>query len=110
MRKYQFVILILVLSHLNCSSDPNQEQKRPVSPPETTLILKPSENNPRNSEGDFVELKDGRLMCVYSRFYGDSRSDFGSSSLARSEEHTSELQSRENLVCRLLLDKNKQNG
>src|SRR5690606_39289517 len=28
-------------------------------------------------------------------------------SLARSEEHTSELQSRENLVCRLLLEKKK---
>src|SRR5690606_39851500 len=27
----------------------------------------------------------------------------------RSEEHTSELQSRENLVCRLLLEKKKQN-
>src|SRR5690606_40721311 len=27
------------------------------------------------------------------------------STIARSEEHTSELQSRENLVCRLLLDK-----
>src|SRR5690606_41893379 len=27
---------------------------------------------------------------------------------ARSEEHTSELQSRENLVCRLLLEKTKQ--
>src|SRR5690606_41502772 len=27
----------------------------------------------------------------------------------RSEEHTSELQSRENLVCRLLLEKNKTN-
>src|SRR5690606_41426006 len=27
---------------------------------------------------------------------------------ARSEEHTSELQSRENLVCRLLLEKNNQ--
>src|SRR5690606_41032770 len=27
--------------------------------------------------------------------------------LARSEEHTSELQSREKLVCRLLLEKNK---
>src|SRR5690606_41587460 len=26
---------------------------------------------------------------------------------ARSEEHTSELQSRENLVCRLLLEKNR---
>src|SRR5690606_41800677 len=29
--------------------------------------------------------------------------------LARSEEHTSELQSRENLVCRLLLEKKKKN-
>src|SRR5690606_39672217 len=28
---------------------------------------------------------------------------------SRSEEHTSELQSRENLVCRLLLEKKKQN-
>src|SRR5436309_11105814 len=29
---------------------------------------------------------------------------------ARSEEHTSELQSRENLVCRLLLEKKKTNS
>src|SRR5215475_14687067 len=28
----------------------------------------------------------------------------------RSEEHTSELQSRENLVCRLLLEKKKKSG
>src|SRR5690606_39826044 len=31
------------------------------------------------------------------------------SAILRSEEHTSELQSRENLVCRLLLEKKKQN-
>src|SRR2546430_4405475 len=30
--------------------------------------------------------------------------------LARSEEHTSELQSQSNLVCRLLLEKKKRNG
>src|SRR5690606_41042563 len=30
--------------------------------------------------------------------------------LSRSEEHTSELQSRENLVCRLLLEKKKQHN
>src|SRR3954467_6150605 len=29
---------------------------------------------------------------------------------ARSEEHTSELQSHDNLVCRLLLEKNKENS
>src|SRR5690606_40334565 len=32
----------------------------------------------------------------------------GSPRTSRSEEHTSELQSRENLVCRLLLEKKKQ--
>src|SRR5690606_40825678 len=31
----------------------------------------------------------------------------GRTAKGRSEEHTSELQSRENLVCRLLLEKNK---
>src|SRR5690606_41942431 len=36
------------------------------------------------------------------------RSPTPRSSCPRSEEHTSELQSRENLVCRLLLEKKKQ--
>src|SRR5207247_8839399 len=35
---------------------------------------------------------------------------FGSSSWRRSEEHTSELQSRVDLVCRLLLEKKKKNN
>src|SRR5690606_41532321 len=39
--------------------------------------------------------------------YGGTRSS--SAGGARSEEHTSELQSRENLVCRLLLEKKKTN-
>src|SRR5690242_20894797 len=34
-------------------------------------------------------------------------SDFGCERLKRSEEHTSELQSHVNLVCRLLLEKKK---
>src|SRR6266511_4624965 len=34
----------------------------------------------------------------------------GASPRGRSEEHTSELQSRENLVCRLLLEKKKKNN
>src|SRR5690606_39863433 len=41
---------------------------------------------------------------------GDHRHDARHRRVAvdlRSEEHTSELQSRENLVCRLLLEKNK---
>ena len=34
-----------------------------------------SRDNPRNSEGDFIELKDGRILFVYSRFIGGSGSD-----------------------------------
>src|SRR5690606_41307863 len=38
---------------------------------------------------------------------GHAGNDIGDAGLLRSEEHTSELQSRENLVCRLLLEKKK---
>src|SRR5690606_41817012 len=38
----------------------------------------------------------------------DNSDTYPTAELRRSEEHTSELQSRENLVCRLLLEKKKQ--
>ncbi|MCA9131588.1 MAG: exo-alpha-sialidase [Planctomycetales bacterium] len=37
-----------------------------------TLQLPPTESNPRNSEGDFVQLKDGRLLFIYTHFTGGS--------------------------------------
>jgi Neuraminidase (sialidase) len=39
---------------------------------ETLLIIEPGKGNPRNSEGDIIELKDGRLCLVYTRFTGGS--------------------------------------
>src|SRR5690606_41293828 len=39
--------------------------------------------------------------------FGTAHSSTSISAALRSEEHTSELQSRENLVCRLLLEKKK---
>ncbi len=36
--------------------------------PETVLKLEPGEGNPRNSEGDFIQLSDGRILFVYTRF------------------------------------------
>ncbi len=38
--------------------------------PQATLRLTPGPGNPRNSEGDFIQLKDGRIMFVYTRFTG----------------------------------------
>src|SRR5437870_11266692 len=40
---------------------------------------------------------------------GDAREELGAHEAVRSEEHTSELQSRGHLVCRLLLEKKKKN-
>src|SRR2546422_7211470 len=39
--------------------------------------------------------------------HGEAKIEIAAESLARSEEHTSELQSRLHLVCRLLLEKKK---
>ncbi len=36
--------------------------------PAVTLKLAPSKDNPRNSEGDFIRLADGRILFVYTRF------------------------------------------
>jgi sialidase-1 len=37
---------------------------------QTLLTIEPSQANPRNSEGDIIELKDGRLCLIYTRFTG----------------------------------------
>ncbi len=39
---------------------------------QTLLIIEPGPGNPRNSEGDIIELKDGRLCLIYTRFTGGS--------------------------------------
>src|SRR3712207_8186154 len=56
------------------------------------------------SQGDTQVFKRGtRTYVAYTNDYEDTEVTAGS----RSEEHTSELQSRQYLVCRLLLEKKK---
>ncbi len=40
------------------------------SGPRVTLELGPTADNPRNSEGDFIRLRGGRLLLVYTHFTG----------------------------------------
>src|SRR5690606_41955595 len=49
-------------------------------------------------------LSDARLLPIVAEVHRDNYGVYGVRKM-RSEEHTSELQSRENLVCRLLLEK-----
>lgn len=51
--------------------------------PSTTLTLAPGPGNPRNSEGDFIRLNDGRLMLVYTRFTSGDSDNAAASLVAR---------------------------
>lgn len=46
------------------------------------LRLAPGENNPRNSEGDFIRLPDGNVMFAFSRFTGKSYFDDAATDIA----------------------------
>ena len=60
------VPLCLVLFHCH-GGGPETIRERGIT---KIRLLPPKEGNPRNSEGDFIQLKDGRLFFVYSHFTG----------------------------------------
>ncbi len=66
------IIIVFVISLIgvlqSCSKD--IQDKKPGK--EVVLRLKPSQKNPRNSEGDFIKLKNGSILFVYSHFTGGS--------------------------------------
>ena len=51
-------------------------------PSKIVLKLPPTKQNPRNSEGAFVTLTDGRLLFAYCRFEGNSPADHAPCKLA----------------------------
>src|SRR5256886_13634650 len=60
----------------------------------------------------FVSDLEGKILQAndaVSQLLGFRQDEVLEQSLSRSEEHTSELQSQSNLVCRLLLEKKKNN-
>lgn len=50
--------------------------------PVRTLELPPGIDNPRNSEGTFITLKDGRILFLYTHFTGKSGGDHAPAYLA----------------------------
>ncbi len=62
------LIAICMLSSSLAVADENSGKLQ--AGPHKVLALPPSAQNPRNSEGDFILLEDGRLMFAYTRFSG----------------------------------------
>ena len=73
-----FVLCFVDISAVLAQSKP----EHPFLEKDTVLSLLPGENNPRNSEGAFVTLRNGDIMFVYTRYVGTSASDHAPASLA----------------------------
>lgn len=75
------VVLLLAMVYARASAAGPRDEEDATEGVSTTLVLEPGEGNPRNSEGDFIQLEDGRILFAYTHFTG-SASDFGAAHVA----------------------------
>jgi len=61
-------------------------------------LLPEKEYNPRNSEGSMIELKNGKIMFVYSHFYGGKGDNAGAFLAARYSEDKGETWTKEDEI------------
>lgn len=78
------ITVFILSSHLlqGCRAGTGKDAKGEKSGYEDVLVLAPGAGNPRNSEGDFITLKDGRIMYIYSHYTGNTGDDHGNAYLA----------------------------
>lgn len=65
----RIALLVVVLSSAVLAQEPPYQEKQ-IEGVEKIRLLPPGPGNPRNSEGDFIQLKDGRVLFIYSHFTG----------------------------------------
>jgi len=53
---------------------------------QTLLVIEPTAEQPRNSEGDIIQLRDGRLCLVYTRFKGGTKDHSGADLAMRTSD------------------------
>lgn len=68
----------VVATHCGHARGAEQEPRSP----EAATVLAAAAGNPRNSEGDFIALADGRVLFIYSHYYTDSAEDAAPAYLA----------------------------
>jgi len=61
-----FLLVIFTSCSIKSLKNTSKVEKKIV------LRLEPGEENPRNSEGDFIQLKDNRILFIYTKFTGGS--------------------------------------
>ncbi len=76
------IVLLIASMSMGFKNDRQHNTNRQEPGKEVVLSLEPGPDNPRNSEGDFIDLKDGRILFVYTRYTGDAGGDHAPAFLA----------------------------
>ena len=78
------LVVMIVLVGAAATAEANDLNRAPQGVPEgieKPLRISPGPANARNSEGDFIQLKDGRLMLIYTKFVGSKSHDHATADL-----------------------------
>src|SRR5688572_32573507 len=96
-----------------------QHRHRAVAPPQhlpagfgVVTLHRPSNVDQPDALADSLDVLRAvsAIVPLVCALHPRTQANIASFGLGRSEEHTSELQSQSNLVCRLLLEKKKKHG
>ncbi|RTE53530.1 exo-alpha-sialidase [Arenibacter aquaticus] len=81
---FGILLFLLIGSIASCKlkKDYTGEKVQGVKSPRTVLRLPPNDDNPRNSEGDFIMLNNGKLLYVYTHYSEGSGTDHDPAHLA----------------------------
>ncbi|QEC54313.1 BNR repeat protein [Anseongella ginsenosidimutans] len=78
-----FILLLVVLAFFSCKTrHALHSGMERLKEKELVLRIAPKAGNPRNSEGSFITLKDGRILFVYSKYSGEGSGDHDPAFLA----------------------------
>lgn len=75
-----YIVTVVALIALGAVAQVAKPKGSIMKDVDKVLVLDPSPGNPRNSEGDFVQLRDGTILFAYTRFTG-SASDYGAADI-----------------------------
>src|SRR5688572_32759498 len=108
MKRLSLLFVLLSLPLVVCAQTP-QATPPPPAPPRSGTFPKPVEETlPNGLRVIVIQRSESPLVSAQLLIKNGGEVDPPElAGLARSEEHTSELQSQSNLVCRLLLEKKK---
>ncbi len=90
---YIFIYILSVILLATCSEKNTIKNEK-----EVVLRLEPGPGNPRNSEGDFIQLNDGRILFIYTHFTSGSGDNSGAFLAGRYSEDKGKIWSKNDVT------------